>query len=406
MRCAKCGEILKEGSLYCNACGAPVQMVPDYNEFDDYLDHLVGEDDEVKPVLDKSDISTSAKKRYDIKSTDTDENMQEQDLHMHANKMRKAKKTQQLTIIIISIVVILIAIIIFAVAVTGNVQNSHDGSFDYQLEQAKKAYDSGDMTEAISYYEKALSIDPDNVDVRYELAKIYQKNKDTDAALILYQEIIKLDPKDEDAYKELISIYESEKNYDAIISLRDNTKDEKILKLFDSYTVSEPQFSENSGKFGEALELTIKADNNDKIYYSFDSDDPVKKGELYSKPIMLDEEKTYKINAVAVDDRGISSEMASAKYEIEFEAPDMPDVDPDGGSFGAQTDISITAPANCKVYYTWDSTDPSADSQEYTVPIPIPEGNNVLSVIAIDQNTGKCSDIYRSRYEFYKSDQQ
>ena len=34
-------------------------------------------------------------------------------------------------------------------------------------------------------------------------------------------------------------------------------------------------------------------------------------------------------------------------------------------------------------------------------PIPVPEGNNVLSVIAIDQNTGKCSDIYRSRFEFY-----
>ena len=35
------------------------------------------------------------------------------------------------------------------------------------------------------------------------------------------------------------------------------------------------------------------------------------------------------------------------------------------------------------------------------LPIPVPEGNNVLSVIAIDQNTGKCSDIYRSRFEFY-----
>ena len=32
----------------------------------------------------------------------------------------------------------------------------------------------------------------------------------------------------------------------------------------------------------------------------------------------------------------------------------------------------------------------------YTAPIPVPEGNNVLSVIAIDQNTGKCSDIYLS----------
>ena len=76
-------------------------------------------------------------------------------------------------------------------------------------------------------------------------------------------------------------------------------------------------------------------------------------------------------------------------------------MDPDGGTFGAPTEVSITIPQNCKVYYTWDSTDPSAASTEYTSPIQIPEGNNLLSVIAIDQSTGKCSNIYRSRYEFY-----
>lgn len=42
MRCANCGNELKEGSLYCDVCGHPVQIVPDYNEFDDYLDNLVG----------------------------------------------------------------------------------------------------------------------------------------------------------------------------------------------------------------------------------------------------------------------------------------------------------------------------------------------------------------------------
>lgn len=42
MRCANCGNELKAGSLYCDVCGHPVQIVPDYNEFDDYLDNLVG----------------------------------------------------------------------------------------------------------------------------------------------------------------------------------------------------------------------------------------------------------------------------------------------------------------------------------------------------------------------------
>ena len=37
MRCANCGNELKAGSLYCDVCGHPVQIVPDYNEFDDIL---------------------------------------------------------------------------------------------------------------------------------------------------------------------------------------------------------------------------------------------------------------------------------------------------------------------------------------------------------------------------------
>lgn len=411
MRCAKCGKPLKEGSLYCDACGEPVQMVPDYNEFDDYLDNLVGEEENKVRSAAGTDMNSTVMRSSDADGANTrrigtGDDKPVSAVHTNTKKMQNNKKKQQKKIIMISAVVCVIAIIILVVAVTGNVKKSHDNSFDYQVEQAKKAYDSGNISEAVSYYEKALSIDPDNIDARYELADIYMRQKDTDAAAILYQEIISLDPKSEEAYKELISIYESKKNYDAIVSLRDDTKDQKILKLFDAYIVSQPQFSENSGKFGEAIDLAIKADSGSKIYYSFDSDDPVKDGKLYSRPITLDQERTYEINAVAVDDRGISSKVATAKYEIEFEAPDAPEVDPDGGTFGAPADISITAPANCKVYYTWDSTDPSAASTEYTAPIPIPEGNNVLSVIAIDQNTGKCSEIYRSRYEFYLNDQQ
>ena len=246
-----------------------------------------------------------------------------------------------------------------------------------------------------------MSIDSDNTDVRFALADIYMSKKDYDAALVLYQEIINIDPKSKEAYKQLISIYESKKDYDAIAALRDSAKDTSVLKLFADYTVSKPQFSKSSGKYGEAIELSIDADSDTKIYYSYDSDNPLTRGERYYSPITLDKEGTYEITAVAVDDRGIKSEVASAKYEIEFEAPDAPEIDPDGGTFGAQTEITITVPENCKVYYTWDSSDPSAASTEYTAPIPVPEGNNVLSVIAIDQNTGKCSDIYRSRFEFY-----
>lgn len=437
MRCANCGNELKEGSLYCDACGHPVQIVPDYNEFDDYLDNLVGNDDRstdeqktVRPVSDKTirfdqavreqfyntsqptgqnrDRTSQAEmqqaKQPQMKQTQERQSQGRQISEKPQSDRQREKSAQQKRIIIISVVCV-ISIVILVGIVTNNVRKSHESSFDYQVKQAKEAYESGDTNSAVSYYEKALSIDSDNTDVMYKLADIYMGKKDYDAALILYQEIINVDSKSEEAYKKLISIYESKKDYDAIVALRDGAKDKDILKLFKDYVVSEPEFSKSSGKYGETFELSISADKNAKIYYSYDSDNPLSRGERYRNPISLDREGAYKITAVAVDERGIKSEIASARYEIEFEAPKAPEVDPDGGTFGAQTDITITVPENCKVYYTWDSSDPTAASTEYTAPIPIPEGNNVLSVIAIDQRTKKTSDIYRSRFEFYMDGQ-
>ena len=437
MRCANCGNELKEGSLYCDACGHPVQIVPDYNEFDDYLDNLVGNDDRstdeqktVRPVSDKTirfdqaereqfyntsqptgqnrDRTSQAEmqqaKQPQMKQTQERQSQGRQISEKPQSDRQREKSAQQKRIIIISVVCV-ISIVILVGIVTNNVRKSHESSFDYQVKQAKEAYESGDTNSAVSYYEKALSIDFDNTDVMYKLADIYMGKKDYDAALILYQEIINVDSKSEEAYKKLISIYESKKDYDAIVALRDGAKDKDILKLFKDYVVSEPEFSKSSGKYGETFELSISADKNVKIYYSYDSDNPLSRGERYRNPISLDREGAYKITAVAVDERGIKSEIASARYEIEFEAPKAPEVDPDGGTFGAQTDITITVPENCKVYYTWDSSDPTAASTEYTAPIPIPEGNNVLSVIAIDQRTKKTSDIYRSRFEFYMDGQ-
>ncbi len=102
-----------------------------------------------------------------------------------------------------------VAIVILIAAITRNVSRSHDNSFDYQVKQAKAAYSAGNINSAVSYYEKALSIDSDNTDVRFALADIYMSKKDYDAALVLYQEIINIDPKSKEAYKKLISIYES-----------------------------------------------------------------------------------------------------------------------------------------------------------------------------------------------------
>ena len=309
MRCANCGNELKAGSLYCDVCGHPVQIVPDYNEFDDYLDNLVGNDERrtdgqktAKPVSDRTirfdepvreqlhsagqrngqkpdRLSQSVKQQVRQAQTGEQKSQTKQPCEKPQSDGQRAKRAQQKKIIIISAVVCAVAIVILIAAITRNVSRSHDNSFDYQVKQAKAAYSAGNINSAVSYYEKALSIDSDNTDVRFALADIYMSKKDYDAALVLYQEIINIDPKSKEAYKKLISIYESKKDYDAIAALRESAKDASVLKLFADYTVSKPQFSKSSGKYGEAIELTITADSGTKIYYSYDSDNPFARGE-------------------------------------------------------------------------------------------------------------------------------
>ena len=51
MKCIYCGNELKEGSLFCPYCGKEVQIVPDYNIYDD---------DYLKAVLAQENADTDA----------------------------------------------------------------------------------------------------------------------------------------------------------------------------------------------------------------------------------------------------------------------------------------------------------------------------------------------------------
>ena len=58
-------------------------------------------------------------------------------------------------------------------------------------------------------------------------------------------------------------------------------------------------------------------------------------------------------------------------------------------------------PRGCVAYYTWDGTEPNVTSTQYTESFAVPEGNHVLSVILIDQETEKISEMYQEIYIYY-----
>ena len=127
-----------------------------------------------------------------------------------------------------------------------------------------------------------------------------------------------------------------------------------------------------------------------------------KNGILYTDAgIELDDVGKYTIKAVCKNDKGIYSDVVTCKYKTEAKAPDYPEVTPDGGTMDDITFVVITADEGCSIYYTWDGTDPTDTSARYTEPIEVPEGNNILSIIVVNDKTKLTSEIYRTNFIYH-----
>lgn len=387
MKCIYCGNELKAGSLFCPYCGKEVQIVPDYNIYDD---------DYLKAVLAQENADTGA--FADVDGTKAVNKASSE------NEKKKPKNSKKQKIIIASVIGVIAVLVIVLILVGMSIRKSHDNSFDYQVEMAEKAYDSGDIDEAIAYYEKALALDKDNIEVRLTLAEIYMEQKDDDSALVLYQEVIQADNKNRTACQNLIAIYEEQNNTDAILALSEAV-DDSLKDMFSDYMVTPPDFSIEGGNYETAQSVELSTSGDDSIYYTIDGSDPIEKGIIYSGPIELNENnKTYMIKAVCRNEKEVYSDVVSNEYTIQIPAPDMPIVTPDGGDFGVETSVTVTVPDGCSAYYTWDGSTPNVTSKRYSGPITVPEGNNVLSVIIIDNRTNLCSDTYRGNFIYYSED--
>ena len=403
MKCIYCGAEIKDNEVTCPICNRDVQLVPDYNIMDDeYLKQLMEEE-----ASKRSRSSAADSPEYE----DDDEpyirpereSARDRDKSGGKKKPEKKKKSQKGSLIAVSILVVFFVAAIIVGAVFYKINSDHANSYDYQVLQAEAAVSEGDTDSAISYYERALKLDKDSIDVRLALGELYMSIKDYDSALVMYQEAINLEDSNIEAYRGLLSVYEAQGDYDSISNIRDEIDDVTILSALSDYLVDAPTFSVESGEYDEAIVVSLSADSGCTIWYTTDGSDPLVYGTRYSAPFTYDSDGTYNIYAVAVNENSVCSETVSAKYVIDIAAPSAPIVSPEGGNYTVETQITISVPDGCTAYYTWDGTDPNISSTEYTGPFTIPVGSNVLSVIIIDDTTEKMSSIYRSNYTYYES---
>lgn len=77
-----------------------------------------------------------------------------------------------------------------------------------------KSYEQGDTTSAITFFKRAIDIDPDFVDAYFNLGAIYKKQKSYYNAIQAFQKVVDLSPEDNEAVFELASCYLEDKKYE------------------------------------------------------------------------------------------------------------------------------------------------------------------------------------------------
>jgi hypothetical protein len=370
MKCPKCGYDIPNDDLFCPNCGAEIRIVPDYNLFEeDILSSMIADGDKKPNKKDTTSLKNDPEK----------------------NKKSGSPKNRNRVIIFILILIVFGTII-------GIGTYKYLNSYTYIMDNAASYVKKGKYSYAYNKYLKAAE-KFDSAKAYTEAARIQYKLKNKSKAESLLYKAIDSDSGYKEAYNLLITIYQEEKDYDALSELKESTDNSKIKLLFKNIVTGRVTFSKAGGKYNDDLEITLKTSGNYDIYYTIDGKEPGKsEGTKFTEPIVLAEGKTV-IKAVCVNPDGQKGAVAKEIYDISYERPVDPVVSPESGSFVKPEKITISAEGGCRIFYTWDESDPTVNSAEYTGPIDMLPGNNVLSVIAIDEHE-LSSDIVRKNYIF------
>ena len=372
MICLNCGKKIPAGNISCIYCHAQINMTKEIN-----VDIDIVEDSELLA-------------EYRNKN------------HPDANKTDN-KKTKKGNIKLYAIVAL--AIILFIAAGAG--YTYYINSSAHILKSADSCYEKEDYKNALILYEKVIKRDSqDNLYYRAQIGagNCHRIDKEYDKSEECFLKA--LDTKGlpmklyTQAYSGLLELYSETDRQQDIFDTKDiYAVNKKLLSIYDKFSIEIPEFSVKGGReYTEDILLSLYSKSDLDIYYTDNGESPADgHGRLYQDEIELTEGET-KIRACCYKN-GSFGAVAEETYLISYELPDYPIVSPMNGTFYEDTLIHISANSGGDIYYTWDGSVPTRESLKYTEPIPVPVGNNELSVVVIDKN-GKAGEVLRCSYTY------
>lgn len=371
MKCPKCGEEIREGYLYCESCGEDIHMVPDF-----------------EPEIE-----------YSMRETLSGivEEVREQIPNGEQEGMRRLREKRKWLFLVLSG----ITLVVLAAAGILLLQQLRYHSIEYQLTKAAACFQTGNLEQAVKYYERAHELDENNISLCFTLADLYRECGRNGQYMELLFSVIRSETVTEDekaaAYKRMIAYYSALEDYASINTILMNTEDTSIRMMFQSYMALPPEFSYQEGAYDSVIPLKLTAGTQGTIYYTTDGTVPTTESEEYITPIFL-EEGSYTVSAMFVNSYGISSQVVAKSYFIDVAKPSAPEVETYSGEYSSPVLIRVKLPMDGEVYYTTDGTLPTEHSLLYTEPIPMPLGKSVFTFITYNED-GLCGECTTREFE-------
>ncbi len=385
MKCPHCGHEMPEEYLICDLCGEEIQIVPDFepeieNSITETLSTLVSLQEE------------TAEEETAAEETGAEEN-DAQESGLAADK----KRGRGIHIVLAFAILFVVGLISYALYAY------HIKTVDYQINRAKAYAENGAYDQAIACLEAAYASYPNEAGILFLEADYYYLQKQDTAALSALMRIIDKDNRSryseddvEKAYSKIITIYTNQEEYGQIDDLLRDCDNERIVSMFQSYLAMEPEFSYVEGSYAEVIPLKLSSNTAGTIYYTLDGTKPDKNSPIYTAPLFL-ETGEYTVSAFFVNDYGIESDIVTKTYVINLAVPNAPEVELYSGEYTEATMIAVEAAEGCKIYYTTDESEPTADSVPYTGPIPMPLGTTLFKFVNIS-GEGIASEVTTRTY--------
>ncbi len=315
---------------------------------------------------------------------------------------KKRADTKKNSLIIAAVVGIVFVAVIGIVFGAIALSNKNKNSYEYNMEQAKGYFESGDYSTAINYYSVAYDTSQGvkDIDLMFKMYECYKNLNDNVMAKSMLDDVIGYDKYNERAIKALGNYYKDSSNGEALNRLLEEYRGTRGAEFIKEFEVTPPTTSETPGVFSSSIKLSLMAGNGCKVYYTTDGSDPADTTVTpieYSGELHID--KNVVIKAMAIDSIGVKSLTASFEYKIDYQAPDGPVLNIESGkTIDTDTVLEIT---NLKegdtAYYTIDLTTPTSDSIKYEDGIKLEKGTCTVSLVIVGA-TGQSSKITRYTY--------